>query len=65
VFGLYDTNGSGGNITIADAITVVNGLGTSSACDVNYHLDVNNSGGNITIADAIAVVNQLGTPSCP
>ena len=65
VFGLYDTNGSGGNITIADAIAVVNGLGTSSACNANYHLDVNNSGGNITIADAIAVVNQLGAPSCP
>jgi hypothetical protein len=65
VYGLYDTNRSGGNITIADAIAVTTALGTSGACNANYQYDVNNSGGNITIADAIAVAAQLGQPSCP
>lgn len=65
VHGLYDTNGSGGNITAADVATVLNAVGTSSACDANYYLDTNQSGGNITAADVATVLNSVGTPSCP
>ncbi len=65
VRGLRDTNASGGNVTIADAIAVSTALGTSGACSANYQYDINNSGGNITIADAIAVTTGLGQPSCP
>lgn len=65
IHGIYDTNGSGGNVTAADVSTVLNGVGTSSACTANYYLDVNKSGGNITAADVSLVLNNVGTPSCP
>jgi hypothetical protein len=65
VRGLYDTNGSGGNITAADVATVLNAVGTSSACNANYFLDTNQSGGNITAADVATVLNNVGAPSCP
>lgn len=65
VFGIYDTNGSGGNISGADVNAVLAALGSSGACNANYQFDTNNSGGNITAADVNAVLGNLGAPSCP
>lgn len=63
--GIYDANASGGNVNAVDVQVVKNGLGSSSACTANYHLDMNNSGGNINAVDVQLVKNQLGQPSCP
>ena len=63
--GIFDANGSGGNVTAADVQVVKNALGSSGACTANYQLDMNNSGGNVTAADVQVVKNQLGQPSCP